>query len=183
MKSRLRERYDKEFVPVLMSKFSLINKLQAPKLEKIVINSGVKEATVNIKELDAVVNDIASFTGQKPLVTRAKKSISAFKIREGMPIGCKVTLRGDKMYEFFDRFVNAALPRTRDFKGIETTSFDSRGNFSLGLKDYSIFPEIILEKVEKLRGCDITFVTTAKNDEQARELLCLLGMPFKKEEK
>ena len=179
MKSRLRELYKKEIMPALMKKFSYKNLMQVPHLEKIVINSGVSEASQNIKALDVVVQEISIITGQKPVVTRAKKSISTFKIREGMPIGCKVTLRGDRMYEFFDRLVNAALPRTRDFKGIKQNAFDGTGNYSLGIPEYAIFPEIFRDKLEKARGIDVIFVTTAKSDEEAKALLKNLGMPFK----
>lgn len=179
MTPRLKDTYIKEVVPEMMKQFSYKNKLQAPRLEKIVINTSVSDATQNIKILDQVVLDVTSIAGQKPLITRAKKSISAFKLRQGMPIGCKVTLRGSRMYEFYDRLVNAALPRTRDFKGINVKSFDGRGNFTLGIREYTIFPEIIMEKVDKLRGLDIIFVTTARTDGEAKVLLKLLGMPFR----
>jgi len=179
MSPRIKELYQKNSVPTLMKQFSYTNTLQVPRLEKIVINSGVGEASQNIKALDLVVQDIGSIAGQKPLVTRAKKSISAFKIREGMPIGCKVTLRGDRMYEFFDKLVNASLPRTRDFKGIPSKSFDGRGSYSLGIREYAIFPEFQMDKIEKPRGMDVTFVTTAKTDAEAKALLTSLGLPFK----
>lgn len=175
---RLREKYDQEVIPSLREKFGYKSVMEAPKLEKIVINMGVGDAKENSKLLDAAVNDLTLITGQKPVVTKAKKAISNFKIRQGMPIGCKVTLRGARMYEFMDKLVNAALPRVRDFKGVSPKSFDGRGNYSLGVKEQLIFPEIEYDKVEKLRGMDIIFVTTAKTDEEAKALLNLLGMPF-----
>lgn len=175
---RLREKYDQEVIPSLREKFGYKSVMEAPKLEKIVINMGVGDAKENSKLLDAAVNDLTLITGQKPIVTKAKKAISNFKIRQGMPIGCKVTLRGARMYEFMDKLVNAALPRVRDFKGVSPKSFDGRGNYSLGVKEQLIFPEIEYDKVEKLRGMDIIFVTTAKTDEEAKALLNLLGMPF-----
>ncbi|AEV70331.1 50S ribosomal protein L5 [Acetivibrio clariflavus] len=174
----LKEKYIKEVAPALMEKFKYKSVMQIPKLEKIVLNMGVGDVKDNPKALDAAVNDLALITGQKPIVTKAKKSVAAFKIRQGMNIGCKVTLRGDRMYEFADRLLNIALPRVRDFRGVPANSFDGRGNYSLGIKEQLIFPEIDYDKVEKVRGMDITFVTTAKTDEEARELLKLLGMPF-----
>ncbi|TDT50422.1 50S ribosomal protein L5 [Fonticella tunisiensis] len=175
---RLREKYEKEVVPALREKFGYKSIMEVPRLEKVVINMGVGDAKDNPKLLDAAVNDLATITGQKPVVTRAKKSIANFKVRQGMPIGVKVTLRSSKMYEFVDKLVNVALPRVRDFKGVSNKAFDGRGNYSLGIKEQLIFPEIEYDKVEKLRGMDIIFVTTAKTDEEARELLRLLGMPF-----
>lgn len=175
---RLRGKYEKEAIPVLKEKFNYTNVMQVPKIEKIIINMGVGDAKENSKMLDAAVNDMTIIAGQKPVVTRAKKSISNFKIRQGMAIGCKVTLRGTRMYEFADKLINIALPRVRDFKGVSSTAFDGRGNYSLGVKEQLIFPEIDYDKVEKVRGMDIIFVTTAKTDEEARELLKLLGMPF-----
>ncbi|MBZ4663302.1 MAG: rplE [Caloramator sp.] len=175
---RLKEKYEKEVVPALREKFGYKSIMEVPKIEKIVINMGVGDAKDNSKLLDAAVNDLTLITGQKAVVTRAKKSIANFKLRQGMPIGCKVTLRGAKMYEFADKLFNVALPRVRDFKGVSNKAFDGRGNYTLGVKEQLIFPEIEYDKVEKLRGMDIVFVTTAKTDEEARELLRLLGMPF-----
>ncbi|MBU5485044.1 50S ribosomal protein L5 [Clostridium sp. MSJ-11] len=175
---RLQEKYEKEVVPALMEKFGYKNIMEVPKLEKIVINMGVGEAKENPKTLEAAVSDLSIITGQKPILTRAKKSIANFKLRENMAIGCKVTLRKVKMYEFADRLMNVALPRVRDFRGISDKSFDGRGNYSLGIKEQLIFPEIEYDKIDKLRGMDIVFVTTAKTDEEARELLRFLGMPF-----
>jgi large subunit ribosomal protein L5 len=175
----LKERYKDEVVPALMERFGYRNVMQVPRLEKIVVNMGVGDAVQNPKLLDAAVNDLALVSGQRPVVTRAKKSISAFKIRKGMAIGCKVTLRGQRMYDFFDRLVSVALPRVRDFRGVSTRGFDGRGNFSLGLKEQLIFPEIDYDKVEKIRGMDVSIVTTARTDEEARELLARLGMPFR----
>ncbi len=176
--ARLKEKYLNEIVPALMSKLDYKNVMQVPKLEKIILNMGVGDAKENPKAIDAAVNDMALIAGQKPVVTKAKKSVAAFKVREGMSIGCKVTIRGDRMYEFVDKLFNVALPRVRDFRGLSKNSFDGRGNYSLGIKEQLIFPEIDYDKVEKIRGMDITFVTTAKADEEARELLKLLGMPF-----
>ncbi|KAJ52236.1 large subunit ribosomal protein L5 [Clostridium tetanomorphum] len=175
---RLQEKYEKEVVTALMEKFGYQNIMEVPKLEKIVINMGVGEAKENQKILESAVSDLTIITGQKPVLTRAKKSIANFKIRENMPIGCKVTLRKQKMYEFADKLMNIALPRVRDFRGISDKSFDGRGNYSLGVKEQLIFPEIEYDKIDKVRGMDIIFVTTAKTDEEARELLRFLGMPF-----
>jgi len=182
--ARLRELYNKEIAPALSTQFQYKNPMQIPKLEKIVINMGVGRAGQTgageaAKELDGAVKDLTAIAGQKPVVTRARKSIAAFKLREGARIGCKVTLRGDQMYEFFDRLVNATLPRIRDFQGINPNSFDGRGNFSMGLKEQIVFPEIDYDKIDKVRGMDIIMVTTATTDEEARSLLKLLGMPFK----
>ena len=178
--SRLREFYDAEVIPEMMKKFSYTNKLAVPKIEKIIINMGVGEAKENAKVLDAAVKDMTIIVGQKPVVTKAKKSIAAFKLREGMSIGCKATLRGERMYEFADRLINIALPRVRDFRGVKANSFDGRGNYTMGIKEQLIFPEIEYDKVDKIRGMDIVFVTTAKTDEEARELLRLFSMPFAK---
>ena len=178
MISRLQEKYNKEVVPAMMEKFGYKNIMQVPKLEKIVINMGVGEAKENAKNLESAVSDLQIITGQKPILTRAKKSVANFKIRENMAIGCKVTLRKEKMYEFADKFVSIALPRVRDFRGVSDKSFDGRGNYSLGIKEQLIFPEIEYDKVDKVRGMDIIFVTTAKTDEEARELLRFLGMRF-----
>lgn len=175
---RLREKYKKDIIPALNSKFNYKNVMQIPKLEKIVINIGLGEVRENPKAVESATRDLATITGQKPIVTKAKKSVAAFKLREGMDNGCKVTLRGPKMYEFLDRLFNLALPRVRDFRGISPNSFDGRGNFSLGVKEQLIFPEIDYDKVDKIRGMDITFVTTAKSDEEAKELLTQFGMPF-----
>lgn len=176
---RLKEKYFNEVVPKLKEKFQYNNIMQVPKLEKVVINMGVGEAIQNAKMIDAAVNDMTIISGQKPVVTRAKKSIAGFKLREGMPIGCKVTLRGDRMYEFVDKLFNIALPRVRDFRGVSPKSFDGRGNYTLGIKEQLVFPEIEYDKIEKIRGMDIVFVTSAKSDEEARELLKLLGMPYR----
>jgi len=178
--SRLRDFYEAEVVPEMIKKFSYTNKMAVPKLEKIIINMGVGEAKENVKILDGAVKDMTIITGQKPVVTKAKKSIAAFKLREGMNIGCKTTLRGGRMYEFADRLINIALPRVRDFRGVKANSFDGRGNYTMGVKEQLIFPEIEYDKVDKIRGMDIVFVTTAKTDEEARELLRLFGMPFAK---
>src|SRR3982750_3969695 len=176
---RLKERFRKEVAPALMKEFDFNNPMAVPHLHKIVVNMGVGEATQNAKVLDPAVNELGQITGQKPVVTRAKKSIAAFKVREGMPIGAMVTLRGDRMYEFFDRLVNVVLPRVRDFRGVSTKSFDGRGNFTLGLHAQLIFPEIDYAKVEKQKGMNVTIVTTAKSDDQARSLLRGFGMPFR----
>ncbi len=177
--ARLREKYVKEVLPVLMKEFSLDNPMAAPRLEKIVVNMGVGEATQNAKVIDPAAAEVTQITGQKPIITKAKKSIAQFKVREGNPIGVMVTLRGDRMYEFFDRLVNIALPRVRDFRGVPTKSFDGRGNFTLGVRDQLIFPEIDYSKVERTKGMNITIVTTAGNDDQARALLKHMGMPFR----
>jgi large subunit ribosomal protein L5 len=176
--SRLSEKYKNEIVSALKTKFQYKSVMQVPKLEKIVLNMGVGEVKENPKAIEFAVNDLTIITGQKPIITKAKKSVAAFKLREGMNIGCKVTLRGSKMYEFMDRLFSLALPRVRDFRGISSNSFDGRGNFSMGLKEQLIFPEIDYDKVDKVRGMDITFVTTAKNDEEAKELLTQFGLPF-----
>jgi Ribosomal protein L5 len=178
--SRLKDQYQNEIVDALVKKFGYKNKLQAPKLEKIVVNMGVGEAKENAKILEAAVKDLETITGQKAVTTKAKKSVANFKLREGMAIGCKVTLRGEKMYEFLDRLVNLALPRVRDFRGINPNAFDGRGNYALGIKEQLIFPEIEYDKIDKVRGMDVIFVTTAKTDEEGRELLAQFGMPFAK---
>ena len=175
---RLQEKYEKEVVSALMDKFGYKNIMEVPKLEKIVINMGVGEAKENQKALEAAVEDLAKITGQKPILTKAKKSVANFKIREDMPLGCKVTLRKQNMYEFADKLINVALPRVRDFSGVSSKSFDGRGNYAIGIKEQLIFPEIEFDKIDKIRGMDIIFVTTAKTDEEARELLRFLGMPF-----
>lgn len=177
--ARLKEKYRNEVVPALKERFQYANVMQVPKIEKIVINVGVGEATADPKVLDAVVRDISTITGQKPVITKAKKSVAAFKVREGMPIGVKVTLRGKRMYEFFDRLVNIALPRIRDFRGVSPRSFDGRGNYSLGLREQLIFPEIDYDKVDKVRGLEVVIATTAKTDEEGYELLKLMGVPFR----
>src|SRR3954449_5915415 len=176
---RLRSRFEKEVAPALLKELELANVMAVPRLHKIVVNMGMGEATQNAKILDPAVNELGQITGQKPVVTKSKKSIAAFKVREGQPIGAMVTLRGDRMYEFFDRLVSIVLPRVRDFKGVSTKSFDGRGNYTLGLHDQLIFPEISYEKVDKLKGMNVTIVTTAANDNQARTLLKHLGMPFR----
>lgn len=176
----LKEQYKKEVVPALMKQFNYKSVMQVPKLEKIVINIGLGDTKDNPKALDNAMNDLSIITGQKPIVTKARKSIAAFKLREGAKIGCKVTLRADKMYDFAYKFFNVALPRVRDFRGVSENSFDGRGNYSMGVKEQLIFPEIEYDKVDKLRGMDIIFVTTANTDEEAKALLELLGMPFKK---
>ena len=180
MAARLRERYVNEVAPALMKKFNYKSVMQIPKLEKIVINVGCGEARDNPKVLDAIISDIKQITGQKPVICKAKKSVANFKLREGMSIGVKVTLRGERMYEFLDRFFNLALPRVRDFRGINPNSFDGRGNHSVGVKEQLIFPEIDYDKIDKVRGMDICMVTTANTDEEARELLALMGAPFAK---
>ena len=176
---RLQEKYINEVVPALTEKFGYKNVMELPKIEKIIINMGVGEAVGNPKALDAAVSDLTIITGQKPILTRTKKSLAAWKLRQGMPIGAKVTLRGVRMYQFLDKFMNVALPRVRDFRGISANSFDGRGNYAVGLKEQLIFPEIEYDKIDKLRGMNIVVVTTAKTDEEARELLKLMGMPFK----
>ncbi len=177
--TRLKERFNKEIAPALAKELGASNPMAVPRLHKIVVNMGVGEATQNAKLLDPLVRDLTEITGQKPVVTKAKKSIAAFKVREGMSIGAMVTLRGDHMYEFLDRLINIALPRVRDFRGVSTKSFDGRGNYTLGLRDQLIFPEIDYAKVEKLKGMNVTIVTTARDDNQARALLKHLGMPFR----
>ncbi len=177
--SRLRDKYRSEVVAALMQKFGYQNVMQVPKLEKVVVNMGLGEAIQNSKIIDAAVNDLMTITGQRPVVTKAKKSIAAFKLRAGMTVGAKVTLRGERMYEFVDKLFNVALPRVRDFRGISPKSFDGRGNYSLGVREQLIFPEIEYDKIDKIRGMDIIFVTTAGNDEEGRELLRLMGAPFK----
>jgi large subunit ribosomal protein L5 len=176
--ARLKQKYDEQVVPSMKSEFGYKNSMQVPKLEKITINVGLGEATQNIKALDSTVVEITAITGQKPVITRAKKAIANFKLREGVPIGCMVTLRRDRMYEFLDRLIHVALPRVRDFKGVSDRSFDGRGNYSLGLREQIIFPEINADKVEKTRGMTVTITTTASTDPEGRALLKLLGMPF-----
>ena len=176
--ARLKDKYLNEVVPALMQKFGYKNIMQVPKLEKVVINIGLGEAIQNSKAVDAAVNDLMTVTGQRPITTKAKKSIAAFKLRAGMTIGTKATLRGERMYEFADRLFNIALPRVRDFRGVSDKSFDGRGNYNMGIKEQLIFPEIEYDKIDKVRGMDVCFVTTAKTDEEARELLRLMGMPF-----
>ena len=178
--NRLKEMYNSEIVPAMTAKFGYKNIMQVPKIDKVVINMGVGEAKENAKALESAVNDLQIITGQKAVITKAKKSVANFKIREGMPIGCKTTLRGDKMYNFLDRLINLALPRVRDFRGVNANSFDGRGNYALGIKEQLIFPEIEFDKVDKVRGMDVIVVTTAQTDEEARELLKLFGMPFEK---
>ena len=178
--ARLKDFYTSEVAPAMMKKFNYKSPMQIPRFDKIVINVGAGEAKENSKVIDAICTDLSAITGQKPLVCRARKSVANFKLREGMPIGCKVTLRGERMYEFLDRFFNVALPRVRDFRGINPDSFDGRGNYNMGLKEQLIFPEIDYDKIDKVRGMDICFVTTAKRDEDARELLKLMGAPFSK---
>ena len=177
---KLREQYEKEIIPALMKKFEYKSIMQVPKLEKIVINIGLGDTKENPKALENAMNDLALITGQRPVITKAKKSIAAFKLREGVNIGCKVTLRSDKMYDVAYKLFNVALPRVRDFRGVSANSFDGRGNYSMGIKEQLIFPEIEYDKIDKLRGMDIIFVTTANTDEEAKELLTELGMPFKK---
>ena len=179
-KTRLQEKYLSEVAKAMHDKFQYKNVMEIPKIEKVVINMGVGEAKENAKILEAAVKDLETISGQKAVLTRAKNSVANFKIREGMPIGCKVTLRGEKMYEFADRLINLALPRVRDFRGVNPNAFDGRGNYTLGIKEQLIFPEIEYDKVDKVRGMDIIFVTTAKTDEEARELLTLFNMPFSK---
>ncbi|WP_432362147.1 50S ribosomal protein L5 [Sporosarcina sp. UB5] len=178
--SRLKEKFLKEVTPALMSKFEYSSVMQVPKVEKIVINMGVGDAVQNSKALDAAVEDLTIISGQKPVVTKAKKSIAGFRLREGMPIGAKVTLRGERMYEFLDKLISVSLPRVRDFRGVSKKAFDGRGNYTLGVKEQLIFPEIDYDKVSKVRGMDIVIVTTANSDEEARELLTQFGMPFQK---
>ena len=178
--ARLKETYENELVQKMMDKFGYKNIMQVPKLDKIVVNMGVGEAKENVKVLDSAVRDLEIITGQHAVITKSKHNIANFKVREGMPIGCKVTLRGEKMYEFADRLINLALPRVRDFRGVNPNSFDGRGNYALGIKEQIIFPEIVYDNVEKVRGMDIIFTTTAKTDEEAKALLEMLGMPFEK---
>jgi large subunit ribosomal protein L5 len=177
--ARLRDYYIKEVVPALIKEFNYKNRMQVPKLEKIVVNMGVGEAIQNIKALDSAVADLSMIVGQKPVITKAKKSIATFKLRQGMSIGCRVTLRGDRMYEFFDRLVNVAFPRVRDFRGISPKSFDGRGNFAVGLKEQIIFPEIDYDKIDKIRGMNIVIATSAKTDDEARQLLKFMGVAFR----
>lgn len=176
---RMKEKYSKEVVPAMLERFGYKNVMQVPKIEKVVVNMGVGEATGDAKVLDAAVSDLSQITGQKPLITRAKKSIAAFKLRAGVPIGAKVTLRGERMYYFLDKLFNVSLPRIRDFRGASTRAFDGRGNYTLGVREQLIFPEINIDKIDKIRGMDICIVTTAQSDEEARELLRLLGLPFR----
>ncbi|KJS85076.1 MAG: 50S ribosomal protein L5 [Peptococcaceae bacterium BICA1-8] len=176
--ARLKEKYLNDVVPALQQKFNFKNVMEIPKLEKVILNIGLGEAVQNPKALDAALIDLTTISGQKPVVTKAKKSIAAFKLRAGMPIGIKVTLRGERMYEFVDKLVNVALPRVRDFRGVSPKSFDGRGNYSMGLKEQLLFPEIEYDKIDKIRGMEVVFTTTAKTDEEGRELLKLLGMPF-----
>jgi large subunit ribosomal protein L5 len=178
--NRLKEKYLKEITPALMKKFNYKSVMQVPKIEKVVVNMGVGDAVQNAKALDNAVEELSLITGQKPLVTRAKKSIAGFRLREGMPIGAKVTLRGERMYEFLDKLISVSLPRVRDFRGVSKKAFDGRGNYTLGIKEQLIFPEIDYDKVSKVRGMDIVIVTTANTDEEARELLTEFGMPFQK---
>ncbi len=178
--ARLRELYVKEVAPQLAEKFRYKSPMQIPKLEKIVLNMGLGEAIQNVKILETASEELAQLSGQKPVITRARQSIAAFKLRKGMPIGCMVTLRGDRMYEFYDKLVNIALPRVRDFRGVSPKSFDGRGNYTLGVREHIIFPEIDYDKIDKIKGLNITIVTTAQTDDEARELLALLGMPFRK---
>jgi large subunit ribosomal protein L5 len=180
MTSRLQEKYSNEVIPALMEKFQYKNIMEVPKLEKVVLNVGIGEARENPKALEKAVEEITAITGQKPIVTKAKKSIANFKVREGMSVGIKVTLRGQKMYDFLDKLMNIALPRVRDFRGVSPTSFDGRGNYALGVKEQLIFPEIEYDKVDQIRGMDIIIVTTANTDEEAKEFLTLMGMPFRK---
>lgn len=177
--SRMKQKYLEEVRPALVKRFTYKNVMQAPRIEKVVINMGLGEGKENPKILDAAVNDLSIITGQKPIITRARRSVASFKVREGMPIGCKLTLRGIRMYDFLDKFFNIALPRVRDFRGISPHSFDGRGNFTIGIKEQLIFPEIEYSQVERVLGMDITIVTTAETDEEARELLTMMGMPFK----
>lgn len=177
---RLKDKFNEEIIKAMMQKFGYKNVMEVPRLDKVVINVGLGEAIQNSKAIDAAVGDIMTITGQRPVVTKAKNSIAGFKLREGMAIGTKVTMRGDRMWEFVDRLFNVALARVRDFRGVSATAFDGRGNYTLGIKEQLIFPEIEYDKIDKVRGMDISFVTTAKTDEEARELLKLLGMPFKK---
>lgn len=180
MASRLKEKYQKEVMPALQKEFDYGNPMQVPSVHKVVVNIGMGEAIQNAKAMDAAVSDLASITGQRPVITRAKRSVAAFKLREGMQIGCMVTLRGDRMYQFLDKLINVALPRLRDFQGISPEAFDGRGNYTLGLREQLVFPEIDYDKVDKVRGMEVSIVTTARTDEEGRRLLKLMGMPFKK---
>jgi len=180
MASRLKEKYQKEVVPTLQKEFDYNNPMQVPLVHKVVVNIGMGEAIQNAKAMDAAVSDLASITGQRPVITRAKRSVAAFKLREGMQIGCMVTLRGDRMYYFLDKLINVALPRLRDFQGVSPEAFDGRGNYTLGLREQLVFPEIDYDKVDKVRGMEVSIVTTARTDEEGRRLLKLMGMPFKK---
>lgn len=180
MASRLKEKYQKEVVPTLQKEFDYNNPMQVPLVHKVVVNIGMGEAIQNAKAMDAAVSDLASITGQRPVITRAKRSVAAFKLREGMQIGCMVTLRGDRMYYFLDKLINVALPRLRDFQGVSPEAFDGRGNYTLGLREQLVFPEIDYDKVDKVRGMEVSIVTTARTDEEGRRLLRLMGMPFKK---
>jgi len=180
MASRLKEKYQKEVVPTLQKEFDYNNPMQVPSVHKVVVNIGMGEAIQNAKAMDAAVSDLASITGQRPVITRAKRSVAAFKLREGMQIGCMVTLRGDRMYYFLDKLINVALPRLRDFQGVSPEAFDGRGNYTLGLREQLVFPEIDYDKVDKVRGMEVSIVTTSRTDEEGRRLLKLMGMPFKK---
>jgi large subunit ribosomal protein L5 len=180
MASRLKEKYQKEVMPALQKEFDYGNPMQVPSVHKVVVNIGMGEAIQNAKAMDAAVSDLASITGQRPVITRAKRSVATFKLREGMQIGCMVTLRGDRMYQFLDKLINVALPRLRDFQGISPEAFDGRGNYTLGLREQLVFPEIDYDKVDKVRGMEVSIVTTARTDEEGRRLLKLMGMPFKK---
>ena len=180
MASRLKEKYQKEVAPSLLKEFSYTNPMQVPGINKVVVNIGMGEAIQNAKAMDAAVSDLAAITGQRPVITRAKRSVAAFKLREGMQIGCMVTLRGDRMYQFLDKLMNVALPRLRDFQGVSPEAFDGRGNYTLGLREQLVFPEIDYDKVDKVRGMEVSIVTTARTDEEGRRLLKLMGMPFKK---
>ena len=180
MASRLKEKYQKEVAPSLLKEFSYTNPMQVPAINKVVVNIGMGEAIQNAKAMDAAVSDLAAITGQRPVITRAKRSVAAFKLREGMQIGCMVTLRGDRMYQFLDKLMNVALPRLRDFQGVSPEAFDGRGNYTLGLREQLVFPEIDYDKVDKVRGMEVSIVTTARTDEEGRRLLRLMGMPFKK---
>ncbi len=180
MASRLKEKYQKEVVPALQKEFNYSNPMQIPGIHKVVVNIGMGEAIQNTKAMDAAVSDLASITGQRPVITRAKRSVAAFKLREGMQIGCMVTLRGERMYYFLDKLMNVALPRLRDFQGVSPEAFDGRGNYTLGLREQLVFPEIDYDKVDKARGMEVSIVTTARSDEQGRQLLRLMGMPFRK---
>ncbi|HZS76775.1 MAG TPA: 50S ribosomal protein L5 [Ktedonobacteraceae bacterium] len=180
MASRLKDKYQKEVVPALQKEFNYKNPMQVPTINKVVVNIGMGEAIQNAKAMDAAVSDLAAITGQRPVITRAKRSVAAFKLREGMQIGCMVTLRGERMYQFLDKLMNVALPRLRDFQGVSPEAFDGRGNYTLGLREQLVFPEIDYDKVDKVRGMEISIVTTARTDEEGRRLLGLMGMPFKK---